>query len=178
MSSANTYPDDARAGDDEPRVIPVEYIERRIYLLRDQKIMLDSDLADLYQVTTGNLNLAVKRNRTRFPADFMFQLTKQENASLLLQSAIAKKGRGGRQDRPWIWSNRSPRFMRALHRMWNGSPSSGCPGIANCRSCRSGWRRGSTLVSIGCWMCQATSSPNLSTCSSHSIVRRRAKACA
>ena len=52
------------------------------------------------QVTTGNLNLAVRRNRTRFPADFMFQLTKDENASLVLQSAIAKRGRGGRQTPP------------------------------------------------------------------------------
>ncbi|HWM70478.1 MAG TPA: ORF6N domain-containing protein [Steroidobacteraceae bacterium] len=88
----------------ESRVIPVEYIERRIYLVRAQKVMLDSDLADLYQVTTGNLNLAVKRNRTRFPADFMFQLTKEEGASLLLQSAIAKKGRGGRQTAPYAFT--------------------------------------------------------------------------
>jgi hypothetical protein len=55
------------------------------------------------QVTTGNLNLAVKRNRIRFPADFMFQLTKDENA-LVLQSAIAKKGRGGRQTLPYAFT--------------------------------------------------------------------------
>jgi hypothetical protein len=67
----------------------------------EQKVMLDVDLADLYQVTTGNLNLAVKRNR--FPADFMFQLTKDENA-LVLQSAIAKKGRGGRQTLPYAFT--------------------------------------------------------------------------
>lgn len=66
--------------------------------------MLDSDLADLYQVTTGNLNVAVKRNRIRFPADFMFQLTKDENASLLLQSARAKRGRGGRQTPPYVFT--------------------------------------------------------------------------
>jgi hypothetical protein len=104
MSSSNTNPHNTRSGDDESRIVPVEYIERRIYLVRKQKIMLDSDLADLYQVTTGNLNLAVKRNRTRFPADFMFQLTKEEGASLLLQSAIAKKGRGGRQTAPYAFT--------------------------------------------------------------------------
>jgi hypothetical protein len=88
----------------EPRIIPVEYIERRIYLLRGQKVMLDSDLAELYQVTTGNLNLAVKRNLGRFPADFMFQLTKSESASLLLQFARAKRGRGGRRTPPYVFT--------------------------------------------------------------------------
>ena len=53
-------------------------IERRIYLIRGQKVMLDADLADLYRVTTGNLNLAVRQNRDRFPKDFMIQLTKEE----------------------------------------------------------------------------------------------------
>jgi hypothetical protein len=66
--------------------------------------MLDSDLADLYQVTTGNLNLAVRRNIGRFPADFMFQLTKQEAAALLLQIARAKTGRGGRQTPPYAFT--------------------------------------------------------------------------
>ena len=83
-------PDTPASVDTETQIVPLEYIERRIRLLREQKVMLDVDLADLYQVTTGNLNLAVKRNRIRFPADFMFQLTKDENA-LVLQSAIAKK---------------------------------------------------------------------------------------
>lgn len=59
--------------------------------------MLDSDLADLYQVTADNLKLAAKRTRTRAPAGFMFQQTKEEDASLLLRSAVAKRGRGGRQ---------------------------------------------------------------------------------
>jgi hypothetical protein len=104
MNLENTYPDITRSGDDESRTIPVEYIERRIYPVRERNIMLDSDLADLYQVTTGNLNLAVRRNRTRFPADFMLQLTKEEGASLLLQSARAKKGRGGRQTPPYAFT--------------------------------------------------------------------------
>jgi hypothetical protein len=76
--------------------VPVEVIERRIYLIRGQKVMLDQDLAELYGVTTGNLNLAVRRNQLRFPEDFMFQLSAEERASLILQSARAK-GRGGRR---------------------------------------------------------------------------------
>jgi hypothetical protein len=55
--------------------VPVEIIERRIYLIRGQKVMLDSDLAEIYQVETFNLNKAVKRNPDRFPEDFMFQLS-------------------------------------------------------------------------------------------------------
>lgn len=59
-------------------VVPVELIERKIYLIRGYKVMLDADLADLYQVPTKRLNEAVKRNLARFPADFMFQLSKEE----------------------------------------------------------------------------------------------------
>jgi hypothetical protein len=84
--------------------VPMETITRRIYLIRGQRVMLDSDLADLYQVTTGNLNLAVRRNTERFPEDFMFQLTKDETQSLLLQSARAKTGRGGRQTPPYAFT--------------------------------------------------------------------------
>ncbi len=63
-------------------------IERHIRVVRGRKVMLDSDLATLYGVTTGNLNLAVRRNKSRFPPDFMFALTGEEAASLLLQFAI------------------------------------------------------------------------------------------
>jgi hypothetical protein len=61
-----------------PRSSPSGLIERRIHLIRGQKVMLDSDLAALYQVETRALNQAVKRNQARFPEDFMFQLTKEE----------------------------------------------------------------------------------------------------
>src|SRR5207302_10930362 len=54
-------------------IIPVESIASRIYLIRGEKVMLDADLAELYGVTTGNLNLAVRRNPKRFPDDFVFQ---------------------------------------------------------------------------------------------------------
>lgn len=59
-------------------VIPVELIARRIYRIRGEKVMLDSDLAELYQVPTKRLNEAVKRNLDRFPGDFMFQLSNEE----------------------------------------------------------------------------------------------------
>lgn len=63
-------------------LIPVERIENKIYLIRGQKVMLDFDLAKLYQVSTGRLNEQVKRNRNRFPSDFMFSLTRQEILSI------------------------------------------------------------------------------------------------
>jgi ORF6N domain len=62
--------------------VPVELIERRIYMIRGHKVMLDSDLADLYQVPTKRLNESVKRNRKRFPEDFMFRLTSAESEQL------------------------------------------------------------------------------------------------
>ena len=62
--------------------IPIERIEKAIYLIRAEKVMLDRDLARLYDVTTAALNQAVRRNRDRFPEDFMFQLTSAEVAQL------------------------------------------------------------------------------------------------
>jgi phage regulator Rha-like protein len=78
--------------------IPPGMIERRIYALRGQKVMIDSDLAELYRVSTANLNKAVRRNLTRFPEDFMFQLTADEEKSLRFQIGISNaRGRGGRR---------------------------------------------------------------------------------
>src|SRR6266852_431819 len=59
-------------------LIPIEKIERAIYFIRGEKVILDRDLALLYDVTTAALNQAVRRNRERFPTDFMFQLTRSE----------------------------------------------------------------------------------------------------
>jgi hypothetical protein len=64
-------------------VVPVERIEQAILLIRGQKVMLDADLAKLYGVSTKVLNQAVKRNQRRFPADFMFRLTKHEKKELV-----------------------------------------------------------------------------------------------
>jgi hypothetical protein len=73
-------------------LIPLERIENRIYLIRDRKVMLDRDLAELYGVTTFNLNKAVRRNLSRFPDDFMFRLTMEEYTSLRFQIGILKRG--------------------------------------------------------------------------------------
>jgi hypothetical protein len=66
--------------------------------------MLDSDLAELYQVLTKNLNLAVRRNSNRFPEDLMFQLTAEEAESLRLQTATSNVGRGGRRYPPYVFT--------------------------------------------------------------------------
>lgn len=81
-------------------VIPLEEIEQRILTVRGQKVMLDSGLAELYGVTTKRLNEQVRRNRARFPEDFMFRLTKEEAAGLRSQNATSKGGRGGRRYPP------------------------------------------------------------------------------
>ncbi len=72
--------------------IPEEVILNKIYLIRDKKIMLDMDLANLYGVTTSNLNKAVKRNIKRFPDDFMFSLTQKEFKNLMFQIGISSWG--------------------------------------------------------------------------------------
>jgi hypothetical protein len=70
------------------QLVPIERVERLIHLARGEKVLLDADLAKLYGVTTGNLNKAVKRNRRRFPPDFMFQLTDEETTALIFQSGM------------------------------------------------------------------------------------------
>jgi hypothetical protein len=73
-------------------LVSQEITERKIYLIRGKKVMLDKDLASLYGVTTGNFNKAVKRNINRFPEEFMFQLSKAEYDSLRFQIGILKRG--------------------------------------------------------------------------------------
>ena len=68
----------------------LQLIQSKIYEIRGRKVMLDRDFAELYQVTTGNLNKAVKRNLKRFPPDFMFQLTAEEWEALRFQIGILK----------------------------------------------------------------------------------------
>ncbi len=75
-------------------------VESRILILRHQRVILDSDLAELYGVPVRQLNQQVKRNQDRFPMDFMFQLTAKENEALRSQIVISKKGRGGRRYPP------------------------------------------------------------------------------
>lgn len=73
------------------RIVPAERIESCILLIRSHKVMLDSDLAELYQVSTKRLNEQVKRNRDRFPADFMFRLTAEEKAEVVANCDHLKK---------------------------------------------------------------------------------------
>ena len=79
-------------------------IESLIRSFRGLRVMLDSDLAKIYGVSTMRLNEQFKRNRSRFPSDFAFQLTQEEFADLISQIAISKKGRGGRHKLPWVFT--------------------------------------------------------------------------
>jgi ORF6N domain len=82
----------------------VQRIEEMIFLIRGQRVMLDSDLAKIYGVTTAALNQALKRNADRFPVDFAFQVVRQEFTALISQSVISKKSRGGRTKLPWVFT--------------------------------------------------------------------------
>jgi hypothetical protein len=84
--------------------VPVEQISRSILILRGQRVILDSDLATIYGVSTGRLNEAVKRNIERFPQDFMLRLSDAEYAALISQIATSKAGRGGRRKLPWAFT--------------------------------------------------------------------------
>jgi hypothetical protein len=79
-------------------------IDLRILILRHQKVILDAALAELYSVPVKRLNEQIKRNRKRFPADFMFHLTPRENKSLRSQFATSKIGRGGRRSLPYAFT--------------------------------------------------------------------------
>jgi len=87
-------------------VIPIESIANRIYLIRGHKVMLDSDLAELYDVPTRRLNEQVKRNLSRFPEDFMLQLTREEYENLRSQFATSSDdtGHGGRRYSPLVFT--------------------------------------------------------------------------
>ena len=76
--------------------------------------MLDSDLAKLYEIPTYRLNEAVKRNLSRFPSNFMFQLTKDEYETLISQIAISKKGRGGRRSMPYVFTEQGVAMLSSV----------------------------------------------------------------
>ena len=96
-------------------IIPVERIERCIYLIRGEKVMLDADLAILYSVETGALNRAVKRNAARFPEDFMFQLTPEEARNLKCQIGTSSSGHGGRRrSRPYPFTEQGVAMLSSV----------------------------------------------------------------
>jgi len=98
----------------------LQVIQNKIYEIRGHKVMLDSDLAELYGVTTGALNQAVKRNSTRFPEDFMFQLSDNELKSLISQIVISKKynfsssGRGGVRKMPFAFTEQGVAMLSSV----------------------------------------------------------------
>ena len=97
-------------------VIPVERIASSIYLIRGEKVMLDSDLAALYGVETRALNQAVTRNIERFPQEFAFQLSQDEFHSLISQIVTSKSGRGGRRKLPWVFNEQGVAMLSSVLR--------------------------------------------------------------
>lgn len=98
----------------EAAMTQIEGVDSEIHLIRGQRVMLDSDLAVIYGVSTGALNQSFKRHEERFPADFAFQLTPEEFAALISQIAISKKGRGGRRKLPWVFTEHGAIMLAAL----------------------------------------------------------------
>ena len=86
------------------RVAITKHVNAKILLLRGQKVILDADLAELYGVNIKRLNEQVKRNSTRFPADFVFRMKAVEEEVLRSQNATSKKGRGGRRYLPYVFT--------------------------------------------------------------------------
>jgi phage regulator Rha-like protein len=95
-------------------IILTERIEKKIYLIRNQKVMLDNDLAELYGVETKILNKAVSRNSERFPKDFIFQITKEEWENLRFQFGTSKKSRGGRRYLPYAFTEQGVAMLSSV----------------------------------------------------------------
>jgi phage regulator Rha-like protein len=96
-------------------LIPGEQIAQQILVIRGQKVLLDIDLAELYGVDTKVLLQAIKRNSERFPADFMFQLTKQEFANLRSQFVISRSW-GGRRYPPYVFTEQGVAMLSSVLR--------------------------------------------------------------
>jgi hypothetical protein len=112
----------------KPKAFPIEQVERRILLIRGQKVMLDSDLAELYGVTTFNLNKAVRRNKERFPGDFMFQLSREDAKNLRFQFGISSWG--GRRYLPYAFTEQGVAMLSSvLHSKTFRLTDVGNPGI-------------------------------------------------
>ncbi len=97
-------------------LVPTERIERSIFLIRQHKVMVDSDLAELYEVETRVLVQAVQRNSDRFPDDFMSQLTKQKFDDLKSQSVISSSGWGGRRSAPYVFTEQGVAMLSSVLR--------------------------------------------------------------
>ncbi|HEX4946612.1 MAG TPA: ORF6N domain-containing protein [Blastocatellia bacterium] len=96
--------------------VPMERIAQKIYLIRDQKILLDSDLAELYEVETKALNQAVRRNQARFPEDFMFQLSWEEAQELLRSQNVTLKRGQHLKYRPYVFTEQGIAMLSSVLR--------------------------------------------------------------
>ena len=97
------------------QIIPTERVEKFIHIARGERGLLDAYLASLYGVTTGNLNKAVARNQSRFPSDFMFQLSDEEAAALIFQTGRSKQ-RGGRRHHPYAFTEQGVAMLSSVLR--------------------------------------------------------------
>ena len=97
-------------------MVDLQLIQSKIYEIRGHKVMINRDLAELYQVTTGNLNKSVQRNIKRFPSDFMFQLTKEEfdqlKTNLIFQNGISNWG--GTRKLPYAFTEQGPAMLSGI----------------------------------------------------------------
>jgi hypothetical protein len=96
------------------RLATIDEIDRSIHVIRGQRVMLDSDLARLYGVSTRQLNQQVSRNKGRFPADFAYQLTSQEFNDLKSQSVTSSLSHGGRRKRPWVFTEQGVAMLSSV----------------------------------------------------------------
>jgi hypothetical protein len=104
--------------------VPEEVIEKRIFFIRGKRILLDEHLAELYQVETKTLNRAMKRNKDRFPEDFMFQLSKEEFKNLRYHFGTSSHGNlryhfgtssyGGRRHRPFVFTEQGVAMLSSV----------------------------------------------------------------
>lgn len=98
------------------QVVAASAIEKRIFVIRERQVMLDENLADSYGVETRVLVQQVKRNAKRFPADFMFQLTKAETEALRSQFVTSNEGRGGRRYAPYVFTEQGVAMLSGVLR--------------------------------------------------------------
>ena len=99
---------------EELESVTPEKIQSLIYEIRGFQVMLDSDLAKLYQIETKNLNKAAQRNVERFPEDFRFQLTDEETKFLRFQIGTATSGAGGRRYNPWVYTEQGVSMLATV----------------------------------------------------------------
>lgn len=96
--------------------LTAKYLSERIYIIRGRRVMLDSDLAELYGVETGALNRAVRRNQDRFPDDFMFRLDAREMENLICQFGISSLSYGGRRTQPYVFTQEGVAMLSGVLR--------------------------------------------------------------